>query len=259
MTVGELQQPVGVDKGVAEASSVYYERRALQVIKNFEKKNIHGYYARDRQEALAKALELIPEGSTVGRADSVTLLQIGLIKVLRNGKYNFIDPFPSWDNGHNPAAERHLGPENVEEWYDEMKRAMLADIFVTGVNAITIDGQLVATDGRGNRVAAMLFGPKKVVVVSGANKIVPDLPAALRRVKEIAAPMVVARHAQRHPTWLSARRAKGQTPCEVNSVCNDCRSPLRVCRSTIIMEAGDHHELPSPRLHVIIVGCELGL
>ena len=197
--------------------------------------NIDATYAPDRDAARDLVLSLIPEGAVVGYGDSLTLRQIGVVEALEKGPYTFLNP---WEAGIT-----------VEENLRRKRRSLTSDVFVTGTNALTLDGQLVNVDGHGNRVAAMLFGPGKVIVVVGINKIVPDLQAAFTRIREVAAP----KNVQRHPNF------DPMPPCGITGACSDCASPWRICNKTVIIQREYSNEKYDPVMTVIIVGEELGL
>jgi hypothetical protein len=197
--------------------------------------NIAATYVPDGPSARDLVLSMVPEGAVVGFGDSLTLRQIGVVDALVQGPYHFLDP---WEPGIT-----------VEENVRRKRRALTADVFVTGTNALTLDGQLVNVDGHGNRVAAMLFGPHKVVVVVGINKIVPDLQAALARIREVAAP----RNVQRHPNF------DPMPPCGVTGTCSDCTSPWRICNKTVIIQREYANDKYDPVMTVIVVGEELGV
>ncbi len=199
------------------------------------KNNIPAFSVKDKKEALPKILSMIPEGSTVGFGDSVTLRQIGLVDALEKGNYTFLNP---WKSGISAA-------ENIQL----KKRALTSDVFVTGTNAVTLDGQIVNVDALGNRVAAMLFGPKKVIIVVGINKIVENLQEALDRIRNMVAPLNVRRHPDFDP----------MPPCGVTGVCSDCSSPWRICNKTVIIERQWDNAEYKPLITVIIVGEELGI
>ena len=196
--------------------------------------NLAAYYLPNRDAAREFVLSLIPEGAVVGYGDSLTLRQIGLVETLTDGPYTFLNP---WAAG------------TVEENIALKRRALTADVFVTGTNALTLDGALVNVDGHGNRTAAMLFGPKKVIVVVGINKIVPDVEAALQRIREVAAPKNVAQHAYFDPL----------PPCGITGECADCNSPWRICNKTTILRREFSNDRYSPMTTVVIVGEALGL
>ena len=205
------------------------------LIGTLRRNNISAHYARDGREAYDRVMSMIPVGAVVGYGDSLTLKQIGVVDALEEGNYVFLNPW-------KPGA-------SVEENIRLKKRALTADVLVTGSNALTLDGKIVNVDGHGNRVAAMLFGPDRVIVVVGVNKIVADLAAALRRIREVAAPLNVQRHPHFDP----------MPPCGVTGQCHDCDSAWRICNKTVIIEREFSNERYNPRITVIIVGEELGL
>jgi len=195
-------------------------------------------------------LELIPKGATVGWGDSVTLHQIGVITELQKSQdYKIFDPFQRSEDGS-------LAVEG-EERLSLMRKAMAADVFLSSMNAITIDGRMVSTDATGNRVAPVIFGPRKVIIVVGANKIVKNLKEAMSRVKNVAAPINAKRHLLEHKSQRFS-----DLPCVKTGNCVDCFHPERICRYTIII---DGERQPGaitdyiPRIHLIIVGKELGI
>ena len=139
---------------MADPKQKYYEKRAQLLIKNLQIRHFEAYYCADKEAALAKALELIPKGATVGWGGALSAQQIGLLDALNAGEYNAID------------RDKAPTPEEREK---AMKRCLLADVFITGANALSIDGQMVNIDGNGNRVAAIVYGPESVVVIAGMN------------------------------------------------------------------------------------------
>ena len=237
------------ETNIQEEKRAVYESHARVAVASFQNRQINAQYVSDRQEALSKVLELIPPGATVGWGDSVTLHQVGVVSKLRQDKsLQVIDPFERDDDGSLVVP----GPGHLEL----MKKAATADVFLTGTNAITMDGKLVSIDAIGNRVAPLLFGPKRVVVVAGANKIVKDLDEAMKRIK-YAAVLNVRRHHIKH-------KFKGldKLPCLQTGVCADCKRPERIC-SYIVIVQGEQQPLGAvdhvPRIHVIVVGEELGI
>lgn len=205
-----------------------------QLLEALERNGMEACWAPDRASALRQTLALIAPGDTVGTGGSVTLEEIGLIAALRSGRMQgravtFLDQYRPDLSRDESLAMRHRG--------------LAADIFFSGANAITRAGEIVNLDGYGNRVAALAFGPKRVCVVAGVNKVVDDLPAALHRIRTAAAP-------------LNCRRLKRKTPCAATGVCIEegCRSPERICNvlSVIRRQPGGN------RITVILVGEELG-
>ncbi len=171
---------------------------------------------------------MIPAGATVARAGSMSLVEMGFWEALaQKPGIKIIDPF-------TPG----LSPE---ESHALMRQGLLADYFITGANALTMDGKIVNLDATGNRVAALNFGPDKVILAVGLNKVAPDLEAAMARIKQLAAP-------------INAIRLKRETPCAETGRCADCKSPARLCNLWSIIEG---HRFEN-RLHVKLVGEDLG-
>ena len=175
----------------------YYENAANTIIKNLEKRHMEGYYCATKEEAVKKALELMPEGSSIGWGGSETLSETGLMDALTEKEYRLID------------RKAGTTPEETKKIYGEI---CMADYFLMSTNAITLDGELVNIDGRGNRVAFLCFGPDEVIVLAGMNKVVPDVKAGVDRVRNISAP----------PNTVRLNR---KTPCAVTGRCGDCLSP----------------------------------
>ncbi len=223
-----------------------YEERSKIAVANFQRRNINAQYVPGREEALTAVLAMIPEGATVVRGDSVSVDQVGVIPALKErNKNKIIDPCER-------DAEGFLTPE-VQKARPEMQRAAFsADVFLAGSNAITLDGKIVNTDGMGNRVSAIIFGPKKVILVVSANKIVKNVEEALERIRQIAAPMNVKRHYLKHhfPQF-------GDLPCVRTGKCTDCNSDFRACCNTVIIEGS--FAWVKGRINVVLVGEELGI
>lgn len=198
-----------------------------KVVKALEKNNFQAYYVPDRAAATEKILSLIPAGNTVGVGGSWTLQELNIPDTLVQKGFEVFN--------HNKPG---LTPQ---ESMALRRKELTCDIFISGTNAVTLDGQLVNTDGSGNRVAAMCFGPKKVVVVVGVNKIVADLDAAIERIELFAAP-------------INNKRLDKPNPCTMTGVCMDCQGPGRICNITTIL----HKKPPTLEFHVVIVGEDLG-
>jgi L-lactate utilization protein LutB len=209
--------------------------RIQELIERLRRNNISAYYVPDSDRAFNKVMSMIPKGAVVGLGDSLTLHQIGVVDALEQGDYTFLNP---WRPG-----------TSVEENVRQKKRALTSDVFVTGTNALTWDGKIVNVDGHGNRTAAMLFGPDKVIIVVGINKLVEGLDEAMRRIRQVAAPLNVRRHAHFDP----------MPPCGTTGACADCSSPWRICNKTVIIEREFSNDRYSPVMTVVIVGEELGL
>ncbi|MBI5968028.1 MAG: lactate utilization protein [Deltaproteobacteria bacterium] len=225
------------------AKSVIYERLGKRAVEALAKRNINARYVRDKQEAQSAILAMIPDKASIGIGDSVTMEQVDVLaKLAERGGHEVSNPFIFLDDG------RFADPPEMR--VQKMRQALLADIFLTGSNAITLDGKIVNIDARGNRVAGIIFGPKKVILAVGANKIVLDVDQALRRIKNVAAPLNCERH-------FLAHRLDKELPCAQLGLCVDCSSPLRICCYVTIIEWQRSYE--KDRLSVFIVGEELGL
>lgn len=225
-------------------------QRANAVIAAMKRRNIQAQYVENRKDALQAILALCPEGAGVFRTDSVTLDQIGFIPALRaRGKNKVM--YPQEKDGHGNNI--HGDYEKNRELYARIQREVFtADVYVTGANAVTMDGIIVSTDGGGNRVAPLLFGPTKVVVVVGVNKIVKDKQAAFDRIRDFAAPVNVKRHLDMHNRpWY------GELPCSQTGVCTDCDHPRRICNYTGVLEGS--HPAFADRVNVILVGEDMGM
>lgn len=212
-----------------KAREEIYSKKALAICQALEKRNIKGIYVGNCDEAREKVLSLIPPGAVVSLGGSITLRECGIIDALRKGDINLIDRY-----------QKDLSKDEIKKLLVE---GLSADVFLSGTNAITQDGKLVNIDGTGNRVAALFYGPKKVIIVCGANKIVEDAEAGIRRIKLWAAP-------------FNCIRLNMDTPCSSTGICRDsaCLQPTRVCNEIAIIEG----QREPDRMTVIIVGQELG-
>ena len=212
---------------MADPKQMYFDKRGEILVKNLLSRHYEAYYCKTKEQALEKALELIPRGATVGWGGAMSAKQIGLLDAVNNGPYNAIDR----DKTNTP-----------EERKQAMKNCLLADVFITGANGLSLDGQMVNIDGNGNRVAAIVYGPESILVIAGMNKVMDTLEAAMIRARTIAAPM----NKQRFPN---------QTPCEVTGICADCKTEGCICNQILITR----NSKPAGRIKVILVGEELGL
>lgn len=182
-------------------------RRAAEALK---KRDFKAHYVETQDKAKEMILKEVPPGAIVGVGGSVTIREMKVLEDLRA-------------RGHKVLDHWEIPRSALEESFQMRRAQQVCDVFLTSSNAITQDGRLVNTDGSGNRVNAMTFGPKKAIVVAGVNKIVPDLDRALRRIKEVAVP-------------LNCRRLNFSPPCIQAGKCVDCRVPQRSCRITTIIE-----------------------
>ena len=207
---------------------IWNEKVAGKLIKNLEKRRMEGSYASTSAQAKEEVLSMISNGATVYRCGSMTAVGLGLWEAVADiPEVELIDPF-------KPGLSK-------EENFELRCRGLTADIMIASTNAITLDGRLVNLDGSGNRVAAMAFGPKKVILLVGMNKITPDLDSAIERVKHYAAP-------------VNAIRVGLKNPCVETGLCTDCKTPQRICNIWSIIE-GHMYE---GRIHVKLIGENLG-
>ncbi len=227
-----------------EAKGVIYERLARRAIGAFAKRNIRAQFAKTREEALTSILGLIPEKASIGIGDSITMEEIGVLaKLEERGGHEIFNPFR--------FLEDRRFADSTEVRVQKMRQALLADVFLTGSNAITLDGKIVNIDARGNRVAGIIFGPEKVILAVGANKIMPDVEQAIQRIKNVAAPRNAERHFREH-------HFEKELPCAQAGLCVDCSSPYRICCFVSVVE-WQRGISGSDRIHLFIVGEELGL
>ena len=205
---------------------IHLEKRnavlAEHVIKGLQSRNMSGYYAKNREEALKTALELIPKGSSISMGGCMSAQEIGLVSALKESDYHFID-------------------RSKMELREALLAAYDADIFLASANAMTDDGILVNIDGNSNRVSCIAQGPKKVIFIVSMNKICSDLDSAMKRARNIAAP-------------ANAQRFDIKTPCRLTGKCSDCKSPDTICCQFLITRYSRHTD----RIHVILVNESLG-
>ena len=199
------------------------ELLAETVIKGLKSRNMTGYYAATKEEALKQVMDLIPEGGTVTMGGCMSAHEIGAVEALKAGNYNFID----------------------RDEYEDKRKAMLlaydADVFLSSANAMTDDGILVNIDGNANRVSCIAQGPKKVFFIVSLNKVMSDLDSAMKRARNVAAP-------------ANAQRFNIDTPCKKTGKCFDCKSPTTICCQMLITRYSMH----PGRINVVLVNDELG-
>ena len=196
---------------------------AQKVIKGLESRNMSGYYAQTKEDALKIALELIPKGSSVTMGGAMSAHEIGLVEALKGPDYNFMD--------RDKATDKRAA----------MLAAYDADFFLSSANAMTEDGIMINVDGNANRVSAIAQGPKKVIFIVGMNKITKDVDSAMKRARNVAAP-------------INAQRFGLSTPCTATGSCMDCKSPDTICCQILITRYSKHKD----RIHVILVNDNLG-
>lgn len=200
--------------------------RGEQVAKALKSRNMEAYLVDTKEDALKKALELIPEGSSVGWGGSASIEEIGLKDAIKNGNYTVID------------REQSSSKEEAEKL---MRDIFFCDYFLASSNAVSEDGVLVNIDGNSNRVAALCYGPKHVVLIVGMNKVVKSVEDAMSRARNTAAP-------------LNTQRFEIDTPCKKTGCCYDCKKPDTICCQILITRYSRHNE----RIKVILVKEDLG-
>ena len=204
----------------------YKSITAKNLIENLEKRNMEGYYAPTKEEAVKKVISLLDDNSSISWGGSVTLSELNLNDELKKGSYSLID------------RSTAKSSDEIKEMYH---KALNCDYFLMSANAITKDGILINIDGTGNRVAALIYGPENVIVVAGINKIVSDIESGYKRIKDIAC-------------TTNAIRLDRKTPCHKTGKCNDCLSPDCMCNQIVVTRRSGI----KGRIKVIIVGESLG-
>ena len=221
---------------MSEFKESVYRKMLERTAGNLEANNMKPFIAENRAEALEIIKGLLTEGETVSCGGSVTLAEIGAMELLRSGKYNFLD-------------RAGKSPEEIEKIYRE---AFSADTYLTSSNAITENGELYNVDGNSNRVAAICYGPRSVIVVAGRNKVVRTLDNAVVRVKRFAAPMNTARLGCE--TYC---KSKGECMALASGnigMADGCKSESRICCSYVVTA----QQRVKDRIKVILVNEELG-
>ena len=203
------------------------EQRILRTIKALEKNNMNGYMAASNVDLIRKIEKLISPKSKVSCGGSMTLFETGVIDHLKSGRYEFLDRY-----------KEGLTQDEIKEIF---RQSFLSDAYVTSTNAITENGEIYNVDGNGNRVAAMLYGPDKVIIVAGVNKIVPNVEEAIIRTKEYASP-------------INAKRLNKETPCTKIGRCVECNSDNRICNEYTLIK----RQIDKNRIHVIFLNDNLG-
>ena len=214
------------------------EKRIAKTIRNLEKNNMQACYVESRADAVNKVRELMSEGQTVAVGGSMTLYECGVIDILRSGRYRFLDRY-----------EEGLSRDEVEKIFRE---SFFVDTYISSTNAITENGELYNVDGNSNRVAAICYGPKSVIIIAGYNKIVSDIDEAVDRVKRTAAPANAVRlscdtNCSEKGECMSLARGETGMAC-------GCGSPARICCNYVV----SGYQRVKDRIKVIIVGEQLG-
>lgn len=254
------------EKDTSREKTFYFKSQAATISKNCKKKNINFYECESKNSAkklvsiLVKKFKKKTGVTKLGYADSVSLHQIEIFSEIEKiSNLDINNPLKRWPDGKYevfgsmPPGKLNL-PKNeyyglMGKLWDKMRESILTDIFITGANALSIKGDIVSIDGTGNRVAAMAFGPSKVIIVIGRNKITKDLKSAISRNFDIAAPLTYLRHNEKHHN-------RHFNPCMKIGWCPDCHSPRRGCLNLVIINKC----LPinKDRIHLILVNDDLG-
>lgn len=203
------------------------EQRILRTIEALNKNNMNGYLVNTKEELIEKIRELVKENSTVACGGSMSLFETGVIDHLRSERYNFLDRY-----------KEGLSREELTRLF---KESFFVDAYFASSNAVTEDGKLYNVDGNGNRVAAILFGPEKVILVVGVNKIVKNIDEAVIRNREVSAP-------------ANAKRLNKMTPCAKVGYCMDCKSNDKICREFTVIASQSNKD----RIHVIFMNEDIG-
>ena len=199
---------------------------ANRVVKNLESRNMEAYFVKTKEEALKKALELIPEGSSISWGGTASAKEIGLLDAVHEGNYEVYDR----EEAQTPELKNEIA-----------HKALGCDFFIGSTNALAENGVMVNIDGNANRVAAFAFGPKNVLLIVGMNKVVKSEEDAMSRARNEAAP-------------INAQRFGLDTPCSKNGMCYDCKSPDCICCQILITR----YSRVAKRIKVILVDENLG-
>jgi hypothetical protein len=203
-----------------------YRKAGEVLVRNPQNRHFEAYYCDSKEEALQKALSLIPSGSSVGWGGATSAIEIGLLDALRKGDYIALD--------RDRAA-------SADERSQIVSRCLTADVFITGANALSLDGQMVNIDGAGNRTAAIIYGPKSVLVIAGMNKVCDSIESAVARARTVAAP-------------VNNQRFVNDNPCQVTGTCANCKNVTCICNHIVVTR----HCRPVNRIKFILVGEDLG-
>jgi len=204
-----------------------FDKRIDKIIKNLEKRNMAGYHVENKEELFKVIDQIVPNGKSVSVGGSMTLFETGVIDYLRNREVKFYDRY-----------KEGLTKEEIKEIYFQ---SFKVDGYFCSSNAITEEGELFNVDGNGNRVAAMIYGPEKVIMIVGTNKIVKDIDAAIERNRKIAAP-------------VNVQRLSRKTPCFETGYCTNCNSPERICNAHVVIDG----QMIKDRINVIFIDGDFG-
>jgi L-lactate utilization protein LutB len=214
------------------------EKRINKVAENLRRNNMQVHYVESKKDVVHKVAELLKDGDTVGIGGSQSIFESGIFDLLRSGKYNFLDRYKDG-----------LSREEIEEIYIN---SFSADAYICSTNAITEQGELYNVDGNSNRVAAICYGPKSVIIIAGYNKIVKNFEEAVRRVKLLAAPANCVR--LNCNTYCKEKGECMSFLSDADDITNGCNSPDRICCNYVFTA----YQRKKDRIKVILVGEELG-
>lgn len=214
---------------MSDPRQIIYEKKCATAIKALSERNIRGEFHKTKEAAIESICGMIPAGSVVGMGGSVTIVESGLIDALRKLDIELLD--------------RYAEGVTCERVYEMRVKGLTSDVFIASANAVTADGKIVNMDGYGNRVSAVIFGPEKVILMAGANKVVKDVQEGVDRIRNVAAPM-------------NSVRFKVDTPCARGGFCDEknCRPPNRICGQLTVIESSP----VEGRITVVFAGEELG-
>lgn len=220
----------------------YFRQQCKVAVKNLNKNNFEAHYCDSIEEARNLVLSLIPDDGIIGCGDSHTIFALDLDEALEKKNCVAIPHTCAVNNyamENNSPGFKVIG--NKQEMRDILMQYLVANVFMLGANAVTMDGQIINIDGTGNRIAGSLYGSDRIIIIAGANKLVKDLNAGLDRIHYVAANMNNIKY-------------HNELACNMSGVCNDCRSPERNCNITSIL----HKKPVDSDFHVILIGEELG-
>ena len=256
------------EQDLSRERELWFAKQADTLKRVFESRRINFYACHDIRETKNQMLHLLKsfceEERThqIGFADSVTLHELDIFRdISRLENVQVCNPFERLPDGKlsvfsdAPPGKLDLPYDEyykrISLYVDKMRQALLSDVFIVGANAITMEGEIVSVDGSGNRVSGMIFGPRKVIVVVGRNKIVKDIDSALWRIHNVAAPLNYIRHNEKHHNRYD------DLPCLKAGKCVRCSHPRSACMSTVIVRGAV--EFNKDRIHLILVNEDLGL
>ena len=203
------------------------EQKIIRTIEALEKNNMNGYLVENEEELIDKIKEIVSEGSMVACGGSISLFETGVIDLIHQSDVLLHDRY-----------QEGLEREQMQEIF---RKAFTSDLFITSTNALTTNGCLYNVDGNGNRVAAMIYGPKEVIVIAGKNKIFDSEEEAINHIKSISAP-------------ANAVRLNKKTPCTKTGTCMNCLSADRICSSYVKLG----YQGNINRIKIVIVDQDLG-